>query len=137
MECWGASQLVGDGTVERRLVPTAVTTPANMVVALLSGDNFTLAQGNEASLFCWGQSGSGQCGDGAAFTPGGPVYLSPIATLSDHFRTSLFDAGGSHGCSYVATGTLTTCWGSNDFGELGSGTPGSGVRTSTPQAVEW
>jgi alpha-tubulin suppressor-like RCC1 family protein len=135
--CWGASQLVGDGTVQRRLVPTPITTPASVVVELLAGNNFTLGQGTDGALFCWGESGSGQCGDGAAFTPGGPVYLAPVGTLSTHSRTVLYNAGGVHACAYVSTGTLTTCWGSNDFGELGSGVPGSGVRTSTPQPVVW
>lgn len=137
LSCWGASQLVGDGSVQRRLVPTTITTPANIVVGVASGDNFTLVQGDLGPLYCWGLSGSGQCGDGADFTAGGPVYLSPIATLTTELRTAFFDAGGSHACAYNSATERTSCWGSNELGELGSGVPGSGVRISTPQPVVW
>jgi alpha-tubulin suppressor-like RCC1 family protein len=106
-------------------------------VTVLAGDNYTLMQTTEAALFCWGDSGSGECGDGMPFTPGGPVYEQPIATLTSHFNTTVFDAGGSHACAYNSETRVTTCWGANDFGQLGSGTPASGARTSTPQGVVW
>lgn len=134
--CWGGSQLVGDGTVERRLVPAVVST-TTIPMGLYVGDNFSLFQSSDASVWCWGQSTNGQCGDGAAFTAGGPVYLSPIATLSTNPRTALIAAGGSHACAWVSTTSVTTCWGTNNFGELGSGEPGSAARTSTPQPVVW
>jgi alpha-tubulin suppressor-like RCC1 family protein len=136
LACWGASQLVGDGTVERRFTPVTIG-PPDTVVGLFAGDEYTLAQTTDGVLHCWGENGSGQCGDGAEFTPGGPVYLEPITTLTTHLRTVFYDAGGSHACAYNAASMITSCWGSNDFGELGSGEPSSGFRISTPQPVVW
>jgi alpha-tubulin suppressor-like RCC1 family protein len=58
----------------------------------------------------------------------------PMTTLLTN--VALFAAGGSHGCAYTSAG-VTSCWGSNEYGELGSGEPSSLFRTSTPAVVEW
>lgn len=137
VQCWGAGRRVGDGTDQRRLVATPIVPTSAQPAGLFTGDTFTLMQTTEAALFCWGESGRGECGDGADFTPGGPVYNAPIATLTSHFNTRLFDAGGAHACAYNDESDVTSCWGTNEFGELGSGEPSSGFRISTPQAVVW
>jgi alpha-tubulin suppressor-like RCC1 family protein len=137
ISCWGVGGLTGDGGTNRRLTPVAIGPTAGMPAGIFAGDNYTLLQTTEASLYCWGQSGRGECGDGADFTPGGPNYTSPIATLTSHFNTRLFEAGGAHACAYNDESDVTSCWGTNEFGELGSGDPSSGFRISTPQAVVW
>lgn len=136
VSCWGTGRRVGDGTEQRRLVPTTVPTEGTMV-GVFAGDRYTLIQSSEAALFCWGESDRGECGDGAELGVGSPVYLSPIASLTDHFRTALVEAGGAHACTYNSATSVTTCWGSNELGQLGSGGPAPGARTSTPQAVAW
>lgn len=132
--CWGFSQEVGDGTVERRLVPTAVMT-TTMVTSLEAGNGFTLARTAAGGLICWGRNGRGQCGDSAAFTPSGPIYLAPInSTLAN---VSLFVSGGSHACAYVPSTMVTWCWGDNLFRQLGYELPAFVSRTSVPDFVRW
>jgi alpha-tubulin suppressor-like RCC1 family protein len=131
--CWGRGEVVGDGTGERSFTPTEVSTDAT-VDALSAGDNHMLARTPEGGLICWGRSSSGQCGDGAAFPPSGPVYLTPVASLAE--EVDLFASGGVHACAYT-TDQVTYCWGANHFGETGSGTPGSFERSATPAPVAW
>ncbi len=136
VSCWGTARRVGDGTSQRRSAPATVPTEGS-IVGVLAGDRYTLMQNVEGALFCWGESDQGECGDGAQLGAGSPVYLSPIATLTTHLRTVLVEAGGAHACAYNSATSVTTCWGSNDLGQLGSGEPAPGARTSTPQPVAW
>lgn len=132
--CWGTAPQIGDGTVERKFVPTRVMT-TETVDQLEVGNSFSLARTPAKGLICWGQNGRGGCGDGAAFTPGGPSYSAPIA--SRQTDVAFFVSGGSHACAYVAATQVTWCWGSNDYGEIGYGTPSQPSRTSTPDFVRW
>lgn len=132
--CWGTAPQIGDGTVERKFVPTRVMT-TETVDQLEVGGSFSLARTPAKGLICWGQNGRGGCGDAAAFTPGGPSYSSPIT--SRQTDVAFFSSGDAHACAYVAATQVTWCWGSNDYGEIGYGTPTQPTRTSTPDFVRW
>lgn len=134
LSCWGTAPQIGDGTVNRKFVPTPVDTNP-MVNAIEAGHRVTLARTSTNALICWGHSGLGTCGDGAAFTPGGPSYSSPIASLVT--KADLFVVGGNHACAYDATTSLTRCWGQSFAGELGYELPSTVSRTSTPDFVRW
>ncbi len=130
--CWGTAPEIGDGTVNRKFVPTAVATAPN-VTAIMAGNRHTLARTAANGLLCWGYSGSGQCGDGTAFPPGGPIYSTPISALLTN--VSLFTSGGNHSCAYVPTTQVTWCWGAANFDQLGFDP--METRTSTPGFVRW
>lgn len=129
--CWGASQFVGDGSVERRLSPVRVST--TRFAQIDGGFMHTCARETGGAVYCWGANGSGQSGDGLAIQIS-DVRLTPTRSLVSN--AALLSVGMTHSCAYLATGK-TVCWGGNAHGELGSGTPGSFERSSTPLEVVW
>ena len=131
-DCWGSSQLIGDGSVERRLVPTRVMT-STVFTQLTSGFEHTCGLTAGGDVWCWGRNGSGQIGDGLPLTVS-DVRLAPVQ--ADVANVALLAAGMTHTCAHTSAG-VTYCWGRNEYGEIGSGTPGSGVRSSVPSVVVW
>ena len=75
---------------------------------------------NGAEVYCWGQNGYGQLGNGAtnsiAWTP----------TLVGGLSFSSVSAGGLHTCG-VTTGGAAYCWGDNSSRQLGGYSTGFGV----------
>jgi alpha-tubulin suppressor-like RCC1 family protein len=131
-QCWGSSQLVGDGTVERRFDPTPVSTSVAFT-ALTAGFEHTCGLTASGDVWCWGRNGGGQIGDGVELVSG-DVRLEPAQ--ADVSGVSLVAAGMTHTCAYDSQG-VTSCWGRNEYGEIGSGTPGSAERSSVPAPVAW
>ncbi len=129
--CWGASQTVGDGTVEQRLAPVKATT--TLFAELSSGFEHTCGRESGGTVWCWGSNNRGQSGDGAAIKVS-DYRLSPVK--SNVTDATMLSAGMFHNCAYTAS-KKTLCWGANNFGELGWGTPSSFERSSVPTAVVW
>lgn len=129
--CWGASQLVGDGTVEERLSPVKVS--STVFAELSSGFDHTCGREAGGAVWCWGSNNRGQSGDGATIKVS-DYRLSPAKSLVTD--ATLLSAGMFHTCVHTKT-KRTLCWGANNFGEMGSGTPGSSVRISVPTDVVW
>jgi len=129
--CWGASQLVGDATVERRLAPVKIT--STRFVELDAGFEHTCGRADSGAVSCWGENTSGQVGDGIEIVVS-DVRLVPTATLVTD--AVLLSSGFNHSCAYTTAGK-TLCWGANAHGQLGSGVIGSFERTATPAAVVW
>lgn len=132
VSCWGTARHLGDGTVERRFVPGPVDGALDLV-ALTAGFGHTCGRTPAGDVWCWGDAGSGQVGDGEPIAVGG-VRLSPVR--ADVRDVVLLAAGASHTCAHDAA-HVTTCWGSNVHGEAGSGEPGATARTSVPSVVVW
>lgn len=76
-------------------------------------------------VYCWGNNGSGQLGDGTTAPDSVPV---PVATTHSFRQVT---AGGAHSCG-VTTADEVYCWGNNISGQLGDG---STTDRSTPVAV--
>ncbi len=129
--CWGASQLVGDGSVENRLSPVKVS--PTLFAELSSGFEHTCARETGGAVWCWGSNNRGQSGDGATIKVS-DYRLSPAK--SNVTDAVLLSAGMFHNCVHTKT-KRTLCWGANNFGELGWGTPSSSERTSVPTEVIW
>lgn len=130
--CFGASALIGDGSVERRFSPTMVTTSASFV-ELAAGFGHTCGRTSGGEVWCWGQNGSGQIGDGE------PLVVSDqrlVPSQADVTGAVMIAAGASHTCAHTSSG-VTYCWGRNEYGELGSGEPGSAMRSNVPMPVVW
>jgi alpha-tubulin suppressor-like RCC1 family protein len=84
-----------------------------------TGDRHTCALQPSGGVVCWGDSSSGQIGNG---TTNGNVTESVVVTgLTNAIALS---AGANHTCALKAGGSVA-CWGNNVNGQLGDGTSGS------------
>ena len=124
--CWGKNDYgqLGDGTRQRRILPTPVTGLASGVQAVAAGSSHTCALTLGGAVLCWGRNRFGQLGD--ASTTDRTV---PTAVFGLGSGIQAIAAGGEFSCALTSGGVL--CWGSNSLGELGGG---SGNR-STPGVV--
>ncbi len=117
IHCWGDNQFgqLGDGTTERRLLPTEVIGLADEIVAIGAGNGHTCALSTSGTLQCWGRNSAGQLGNGSH----GRSTL-PIAVVSLDDAMVAVSSGREHACA-VTTGGGVRCWGSNGAGQLGDG----------------
>jgi len=115
--CWGqnSSGQLGDGTVDRRLEPAAVTGLSSGVTSISAGREHTCAL-SSGTARCWGSNDTGQLGDGTR-----TESLVPLAVAGLTTDMGLISAGFTHTCS-LTTGGQAWCWGANSYGELGNWT---------------
>lgn len=136
--CWSGNQYgeLGNGTTGTvTYLPTKVDT-----TGVLSGKVVTqITMGLESvcvlasgSIYCWGYNARGQLGDGTTVNRNIPVAVTMNGELAGKTVSSV-EAGGSTVCAIA--GNQVYCWGSNQYGELGTGvTSPTGVQ-SVPTAA--
>ncbi len=124
--CWGhngAGEL-GDGTATDRWVPVAVSGGLTFS-AITAGALHTCGLTTSGEAYCWGYSVLGQLGTGAATGPDQCLhqyeecYTRPAAVAGGLTFKSL-SAGGERSCG-ITVSSIAYCWGSNYFGQLGTG----------------
>ncbi|HEY3381090.1 MAG TPA: IPT/TIG domain-containing protein [Vicinamibacterales bacterium] len=127
VQCWGlnSSGQLGDYTTISRSLPANVVgmTGASGIAA---GGSHSCATTASGGVKCWGSNSYGQVGIGS--TGGSRSTPSDVVGLSD---AALVGAGSNHTCALTASGAVT-CWGYNNYGQLGDG---SATNRSTPVAV--
>jgi alpha-tubulin suppressor-like RCC1 family protein len=124
VSCWGgnSSGQLGDGTKVNRLTPVAIKSLASGVLWMGVGFSHGCALKSNATLVCWGDNADGQLGNGstkAATTPVNVLDLTSVSVLA---------VGGVHNCVVTNPSGATLCWGSNMFGQVGSGAQGNKNR---------
>jgi len=119
--CWGENMYgqLGTGSVTSSFppglpTPQAVVSGTGTAVSATTGD-YTCALLDGGDVTCWGANALGQLGRGT--TSGSE--LSPGPVTGGHAFATL-SANGDHACALDGDGT-GWCWGSNSFGELGTG----------------
>jgi len=122
--CWGSSNSYGQlgiAVVGEQQNPVRVGGFGKWSY-VSAGDLHTCARNVNGTLWCWGNNGSGQVGDGtnqnSRFSP------SQVGGEADWFWVG---AGGSHTCATKTNGSLW-CWGYNYNHQLGY----EGMDSSTP-----
>ncbi len=115
--CWGYNafgQLGNDDTVDSWTMVRAGDLSG--IESVSCGGNHTCAVSGSGSAWCWGRNVSGQVGDG---TDGNarhqPVQLSGLTNVAA-VSAGRFD----HTCAVMSWFAIF-CWGSNEFGQLGTG----------------
>jgi len=148
--CWGSNEsgLLGNrDVVGATSIPHRVTSlPPSMHVATSHSNRHTCAVTSQnGGVWCWGFDAAGElghpavldkdCGGHCTFTP------IPVSTPIDQGDASIsqpFDGvtevrpAYTFTCALRADGTVW-CWGSDDFGALGSDPPDGGVQRSPIQ----
>jgi len=129
--CWGdnTSGQLGDGTTSVRETPVAVS--GGLTFATVSAGWFsTCGVTTAGALYCWGNNTYGQLGNGATTGPQqcneahfepGPCSTVPVA-VPGGLTFRWVSVGFQDVCGVTTTGAAY-CWGSNTFGQLGTGTP--------------
>lgn len=127
VKCWGSNDFgqLGDGTSGTdRLTPVSVSGLTSGVTQISAGDSHTCALLSTGEVKCWGSNDYGQIGDNTAGTDRlTPVFVSGLAS-----PVTEISAGFTHTCAILNTGAVS-CWGSNDYGQLGDNTAGTDRRT--------
>jgi alpha-tubulin suppressor-like RCC1 family protein len=127
--CWGTngSGQLGDGTTTLRNAPVQVQQPTGVTfVSLASGPVSTCARTAAGAVYCWGDNGSGQLGDGTTVPRSVPTPVQTTAAFS-----AVSGGGTRHVCAVRASDQSAQCWGSNTTGALGDGTQTSQSAPTT------
>jgi len=119
--CWGQNMYgqLGTGSVTSSFppglpTPQAVVSGTGTAASATTGD-YTCALLDGGDVTCWGVNALGQLGRGTS----SDAELSPALVAGGHAFVTL-SANGDHACALDADGT-GWCWGSNGYGELGTG----------------
>jgi alpha-tubulin suppressor-like RCC1 family protein len=126
--CWGGNGhgQLGNGTTADSSTPVAVTGLGSGARAIAAGNAHTCAISAAGQLLCWGYNAQGQLGTGSTTSSSVPVAVAGLSS-----GVAAVAAGGWHTCALNASGGVS-CWGSNAYGQLGTGTP---ADSRTPAAV--
>ncbi len=117
--CWGTntSGELGDGSQANRLTPVAVSGLPKNLAAISAGDTFTCALTTFGKPYCWGANYASQLGDETLNQSSTPVEVIGLPNGITSIST-----GAGHSCVQLGTGKLS-CWGNNEYGQLGIGSP--------------
>lgn len=115
--CWGDNsedQLgqSGKGAPSHELAPAAIET-AITFSSISAGHTHTCGVQSDGAAYCWGQSDSGEIGDGGDKGKSAPTNISGVYQKVRAFTNAT--------CGITTNGS-TSCWGANDFGQIGDGT---------------
>ncbi len=129
--CWGygAVGMLGNGGTTNALVPTAISVTGGDLWSQLSvGNVATCGVTTDGRGYCWGINSYGQIGDSTNTTK---VTRSQVkgSLVWKKIETEGFTNTFNHETSCgITVDNNIYCWGSNFYGELGDGNPGSGIN---------
>jgi alpha-tubulin suppressor-like RCC1 family protein len=131
IDCWGYNFTgeLGDGTTANSEVPVAVDTITNTAV-LIGGYAGFCALLSTSQVDCWGDNSFGELGRATpkanySDVPGAVTGITDAKTVAG-------DTPGATYCAVLSTGQVD-CWGADDSGVLGRGTPMT--NSDVPAAV--
>ena len=133
--CWGANSRgqLGNNSTTASSLPVAVDTSGALsgktVTRIAVGAQYACAIASGAA-YCWGYNSEGQLGDGTQTNSSVPVAVATSGVLSGVTLTRV-TAGSAYACALSSSGAAY-CWGTNEHGELGSG---STATETLPVAV--
>ncbi|MBU1243722.1 DUF4215 domain-containing protein [Myxococcota bacterium] len=125
--CWGWNLYgqLGDGTGLDSSIPVRIAALEDQAASVSAGAWHTCAVKLDGSLWCWGRNDRGQLGVGVT-----EDRLSPVVIADLVVGVAQVSCGYGHTCIISNDGSAS-CWGANDFGQLGNGT-----ATDSPSPVQ-
>ncbi len=99
------------------------------VINVGSGTAYSCALTSLGHVYCWGFNADGELGNRGVADTSLPVSITDSAT--NHFIE--LSVGDNHACA-LTTGGTPVCWGSNDFGQLGTGVSATAIPAAVPGA---
>jgi alpha-tubulin suppressor-like RCC1 family protein len=130
LQCWGANYdgELGNGTNTNSNVPVKVM-GISTATAVAVGGNYTCALLASGAVQCWGDNNYGELGNGSNMH-----YSNTPVSVSGISNATAIAAGYYYSCALLASGAVK-CWGDNSYGQLGDGTGGPKVVSTTPVTV--
>jgi len=129
--CWGAARPIGQVVNLSRALPAPVPAPEPLrqvsTMRRYDAPNRWCAVGVSGAVYCWGYNASGQAGDGTKDHAYDAVKVMGLPAPAVEVKVAL-DAT----CALLTNGKVH-CWGSNYYGQLGTGQ--FRVASVTPQEV--
>jgi alpha-tubulin suppressor-like RCC1 family protein len=126
--CTGENRFgnLGNGTATSSLSFVNTSSVGTSMTDIAAGANLSCATSISGILYCWGDGGFGQLGNGSTGISQVPVSVSGISGVTN------VALGDRHVCAALADGSAY-CWGSNSWGQLGDGTT---TNSSRPVRVD-
>ena len=131
-KCWGrnVTGALGDGTFVYSAGPTQVVGLLD-ATQLAEGPGYGCALRTGGTATCWGDDEKGQLGDGRSGTG---VFVAAPVDVPGLSGVEAVVIGSASTCARLHDGTLS-CWGDDEYGQLGDGMSGTGALRSTPGTV--
>ena len=127
MFAWGRNILgqLGNGGKDDSDVPVAVSVEGTAlvgrtVVGIAAGAQHSLALCSDGTVVAWGSNLTGELGDNSYTNSSVPVAVAVAGTALDGKSIVAVASGTGHSLALCSDGTVVS-WGSNLFGQLGSG----------------
>ena len=116
IHCWGAFALGNNALTADSMVALKVNANGGAVkfTAVGVGSSHSCGVATDGAVWCWGQNGSGQLGNGAFQLQRMPVQASGALPLA-----SSLGLGDAHSCAVDSSGYKLLCWGNDSKGQLG------------------
>jgi alpha-tubulin suppressor-like RCC1 family protein len=133
--CWGHNDFSGTAPGPPTVAATeaaAISVPGVRFTKISSGGEFTCAMTERSTVYCWGETASGQCGiDGMTLGEShtGPVQIGGLTNVRS------IASGFDHTCAVRNAAPSLVCWGSNSNSKLGPAAS-SLAYSPTPVPVE-
>lgn len=129
LKCWGRNKgydglsLIGDGSIEDRLVPTDVTGMDAGVTMVATGDSHACAV-KDGEMYCWGHNAHGMFGNGTTEGSNVPVKVPQWGT-----NIAAISAGMWHTCVLTTEGAVKCSGGFASAAQTIDPTPFSGLES--------
>ena len=140
ISCWGGNWngQLGNGSEEDFLVPAKVADITD-VTAINAGSGHTCALHQDGTISCWGNNQYGQLGNGKSgyadeSSEPWEIKSSVPVKLEGIEDATAITAGSGHTCALHQDGTIS-CWGNNQYGQLGNGQSEQNYESSIPVQV--
>jgi alpha-tubulin suppressor-like RCC1 family protein len=118
VKCWGRNNCGQLGYQNASAVPTVVT-GLTSPTQVRGGFCHSCALESDGTVKCWGTNVHGEYGNGN-FNPINPAYTPKVVPGLSGVKQIAAD--GNTNCAVLNDGTLM-CWGQNDMGQVGNGSP--------------